>query len=312
MPFSGLVLGFFEIFYPVALFDTLLCHNKDMIDAILFPCNMGSMNDVDWSFEDEYSAARECDGYELFFYDYDQFVRDGRLILDHQPEKPTLTVLRGWMLNDKQYELFYNQLLSRNIKLITNPEQYNTMHLFPNVYPMIAEDTPEILIYPDGAEIDVEYIKSKFKRFLVKDYVKSEKGTDFPKSFDHTITQENMDQWLKVFREYRGKLFTGGICIKEYVELKKYGERTNEWRVFYIGGHVLSVSKNSGQMDFINEVPQPLVGKYMNLPSPFYTVDFAELADGSWKILEAGDGQVSGLSDNQNARAFFRALWIGL
>ena len=283
-----------------------------MIDAILFPCNMGSMNDVDWSFEDEYSAARECDGYELFFYDYDQFVRDGRLILDHQPEKPTLTVLRGWMLNDKQYKLFYNQLLSRNIKLITNPEQYNTMHLFPNVYPMIAEDTPEILIYPDGAEIDVEYIKSKFKRFLVKDYVKSEKGTDFPKSFDHTITQENMDQWLKVFREYRGKLFTGGICIKEYVELKKYGERTNEWRVFYIGGHVLSVSKNSGQMDFINEFPQPLVGKYMNLPSPFYTVDFAELADGSWKILEAGDGQVSGLSDNQNARAFFRALRIGL
>ncbi len=82
--------------------------------------------------------------------------------------------------------------------------------------------------------------------------------------------------------------------------------------MFYIDGHVLSVSKNSGQMDFINEVPQPLVGKYMNLPSPFYTVDFAELADGSWKILEAGDGQVSGLSDNQNARAFFRALWIGL
>lgn len=48
-----------------------------------------------------------------------------------------------------------------------------------------------------------------------------------------------------------------------------------------------------------------------NLPSPFYTVDFAELADGSWKILEAGDGQVSGLSDNQNARAFFRALRTG-
>ena len=282
-----------------------------MIDAILFPCMMDSINEIDWSFESEYAAARECDGFEIFFYDYDQFVRDGKLILDHQPVEETLTVLRGWMLNDKQYGQFYNQLLARNIRLITNPEQYKTMHLFPNVYPLIAEDTPEILVYPDGADIDVEYIKSKFKCFIVKDYVKSEKGTDFPKYFNPTITQEIFSQWLKVFRKYRGKLYTGGFCIKEYVELKKYGERTNEWRVFYLGGHVLSVSKNSGQMDFINEVPQPLVGKYINLPSPFYTVDFAELADGSWKILEAGDGQVSGLSDNQNARAFFRALRIG-
>ena len=283
-----------------------------MIDAILFPCNYDSIKKVDWSFEGEYAAARECDGFEIFFYDYDQFVRDGKLFLDHKPEEETLTVLRGWMLNDKQYEQFYNQLLSKNIKLITNPEQYKTMHLFPNVYPMITEDTPEMLIFPDGTEIDIDYIRERFRRFIVKDYVKSEKGTDFPKVFDWTITQEQMAHWLNVFREYRGKLFTGGICIKEYVDLKKYGEKTNEWRVFYLGGHVLSVSRNSGQMDFISEVPRPLVGKYINLPSPFYTVDYAELADGSWKILEAGDGQVSGLSDNQNARAFFRALKVGL
>lgn len=197
-----------------------------MIDAILFPCMMDSINEIDWSFESEYAAARECDGFEIFFYDYDQFVQDGKLILDHQPVEETLTVLRGWMLNDKQYGQFYNQLLARNIRLITNPEQYKTMHLFPNVYPLIAEDTPEILVYPDGADIDVEYIKSKFKCFIVKDYVKSEKGTDFPKYFNPTITQETFSQWLKVFRKYRGKLYTGGFCIKEYVELKKYGERT--------------------------------------------------------------------------------------
>ena len=41
----------------------------------------------------------------------------------------------------------------------------------------------------------------------------------------------------------------------------------------------------------------------------FYTVDFAELADGSWKIIEAGDGSVSGLSDGQDYVAFFRALY---
>jgi hypothetical protein len=144
---------------------------------------------------------------------------------------------------------------------------------------------------------------------MVKDFVKSEKGTDFPKFFNSdVISEEEFSNWLKVFREYRSKLFTGGICIKEFVDLKKYGDRTNEWRVFYMNKNIISCSKNSGQKDFSVEVPKALTDKYKNLPSTFYTVDYAELADGSWKILEAGDGQVCGLSDNQDAKAFFRAI----
>ena len=75
--------------------------------------------------------------------------------------------------------------------------------------------------------------------------------------------------------------------------------------------NIISCSKNSGQKDFSVEVPKALTDKYKNLPSTFYTVDYAELADGSWKILEAGDGQVSGLSDNQDEKAFFRAIKVG-
>ena len=52
-----------------------------------------------------------------------------------------------------------------------------------------------------------------------------------------------------------------------------------------------------------------LMKKYKNLPSCYYTVDYAELADGSWKVIEAGDGSVSGLSENQNAEQYFRALY---
>ena len=49
--------------------------------------------------------------------------------------------------------------------------------------------------------------------------------------------------------------------------------------------------------------------KYRNLASPFYTVDYAELEDGSWKIVEAGDGSVSGLSEGQDYEHFFRTLY---
>ncbi len=58
--------------------------------------------------------------------------------------------------------------------------------------------------------------------------------------------------------------------------------------------------------------PQILIDKYKYLESPFYTVDYAELDDNTWKIIEAGDGQVSGLSDNQDPSTFYRAVYVSL
>ena len=69
------------------------------------------------------------------------------------------------------------------------------------------------------------------------------------------------------------------------------------------------VIRNSLQGNYTAEPPAALIEKYKNLDSAFYTVDFAELSDGSWKIIEAGDGSVSGLSEGQDYGAFFRGLY---
>ena len=281
-----------------------------MIQAILLPCNFFEINQVDSCYQNEYDALIKRNQFQIYFYDYDTFVADGILKLNKQPNEITSTLLRGWMLNEKQYELFYNKLLNRNIKLITNPQEYCNMHLFPNVYGLIKEDTPKTLIYPDGCNINLSEIKSCFQKFLIKDYVKSVKETDFPPYFDKSISDVDFEQYIKIFKDYRGNLFTGGFCIKEFIELKKYGNFTNEWRVFYMNKNIISISPNSLQPDFVNKVPKDLIDKYINLPSPFYTVDYAELSDGTWQILEAGDGQVSGLSPNQDAESFFRTINI--
>lgn len=281
-----------------------------MIQAILLPCEFFEINHVDSCYQNEFDALVKSNQFEIYFYDYDTFVSEGILKLNKRPNEMTSTLLRGWMLNDKNYEIFYNKLLDRNIKLITTPQEYCNMHLFPNVYEYIKEDTPKTLVYPEGCDVDLSKIKSCFKKFLLKDYVKSEKGTDFPTFFDNSISDDEFNRWLKIFKEYRANLFTGGFCIKEFVDLKKYGNCTNEWRVFYMNKNIVSVSKNSLQPDYVNNVPNELIEKYKNLPSPFYTVDYAELEDGTWKILEAGDGQVSGLSPNQDAESFFRTINI--
>jgi hypothetical protein len=177
------------------------------------------------------------------------------------------------------------------------------------------EDTPLCqfaTFHPDMEMVEILLkgadIQKSFNRFMVKDYVKFVKGTDFPKFFTRDTTDEEFKNAMELFYKYRGELISGGLCFKELVDLKTYGDKTNEYRVFYIGNQVASISRNSLQPSYTPEPPLDMINKYKDLPSTFYTLDYAELDDGSWKILEAGDGSVSGPSDGQNLEAFYIQL----
>lgn len=282
-----------------------------MLDAVLFPSSFFNKREIDEELQKEYEAAKACGLYnDLLIFSYEDWFHGEKITLDHTPNTLIKAAYRGWMMLPEQYKKFYFALRERNVELITTPEEYNTFHLFPQIYPHIAEDTPRMLLFPEGTPIDIDTVKNTFSRFMVKDYVKSVKGTDFPAFFDNTITQQDFDAQMEKFYRYRGSLFTGGICIKEFVDLRKYGERKNEYRVFYINGNVATVSRNSGQSDYAPVPPAELIDKYRALNSHFYTIDYAELADGNWVILEAGDGSVSGLSDFQDYNEFFRKLYF--
>jgi len=280
-----------------------------MVDFILFPSSYYGVNYVDEDLQSEYDAVVATGLYETAFFSYDQWICEEKFILSYKPDRMRRAIYRGWMMKPEQYKDFYNKLLKANIQLVTSPDEYELMHIFPNVHHLFKNDTAKMELYPLHSQIDVNVLKEKFDRFMVKDYVKSVKGTEFPRFFDKTITQEAFDEWMKVFYKYRGGLLTGGICIKEFLDLKFYGDKTNEYRVFYVNHEVATVSPNSAQPNYAPRVPKELVEKYRNLGSTYYTVDYAELADGSWRVIEAGDGSVSGLSENQDAESYFRALW---
>ena len=217
--------------------------------------------------------------------------------------------MRGWMMKPENYRLLYEELLKQNIRLATSPDEYEQMHIFPNVYSVFGEDTAKMMVFPLHTQIPVEQVKKVFKRFMIKDYVKSVKGTQFPRFFDSSITQEKFDEWMKVFYELRGNLLTGGICVKQFLDLKYYGDRPNEYRVFYANNKIVTVSRNSGQPEFAAKPPIQLLEKYQTLASIYYTVDYVELENGTWKVMEAGDGSVSGLSGQQDAEQYFRILY---
>lgn len=276
--------------------------------TLLYPGNYMDYRSVEEDMKEEYTAALNTGLFQILLFNYDEWLAGERFRMTKLDQIDGDVIYRGWMLKPEEYSGLYSQMQERGITLLTAPEEYSAMHLFPNVYPLIWEDTAGMMVFEDG-HVDLEAVKERFPRFMVKDSVKSVKGTEFPLFFDQSVSQAEFDNWMQVFYKYRGKLLTGGICIKEYLDLKRYGDKTNEFRVFYANHQVVSISRNSLQPVYTNELPTELIRKYMNLPSLYYTIDYAELADDTWKIIEAGDGGVSGLSPGQDPGPYFRALY---
>ena len=218
-----------------------------MVDLILFPSSYFNASKVDEDLQAEYDAVKATGLFDVILFGYDKWFEEDQLVIKDIPQVERTAVYRGYMMNPEKYERFYQRLLENNIRLITTSEEYELMHIFPNVYELLKEDTAKMEIYPLHTQINIDSIKHTFGRFMVKDFVKSVKGTEFPKYFDKDITQEEFDQWMEVFYKYRGNLLTGGICIKEYLNLKHYGNHTNEYRVFYINNKIATITRNSGQ-----------------------------------------------------------------
>ena len=62
--------------------------------------------------------------------------------------------------------------------------------------------------------------------FFIKDYVKSVKTDKGVEKINHkTITCVDFMNKINDFVEERGNLFTGGIVLKEFVNLKKINEK---------------------------------------------------------------------------------------
>jgi hypothetical protein len=283
-----------------------------MIDTIIFPSSYFNKRKVDEDLQLEYDAVINTKLFNVIIFGYNEWFNKEQIVLTNTPTKYTKAIYRGWMMKPEKYDLFYNLLKEYNIELITTPKEYNLMHIFPNAYELIKDDTAKMKIFPLHQDLPIDEIKKDFSKFMIKDYVKSVKGSNFPKYFDDTITQLELNNWMDIFYKYRGDLLTGGICVKEYLNLKKYGSKTNEFRVFYINNKVATISRNSGQINTTIYPPKDLINKYKTLSSCYYTIDFAELDDGNWTIIEVGDGSVSGLSENQDYESYFRNLYYAL
>lgn len=295
--------------------------------TILYPGSYFNLKKVDEDYDFEYQEAAKFPELQIVFFNYDGFLAGDRLKLYPISQEPGLCIYRGWMVKPEKYQKLYEELKAKGLELINTPEQYENCHEFPRSYSHLKDFTPPMVHFPEGESsagtahhspacgpasltgqgIDWDHVKAVFPRFMIKDYVKSVKGTSFPVYFDSTYSNQKLDEYLEQFKLLRGELYTGGIVIKEFVDLKRVHGTTNEYRAFYLSGRLLTLSPNSNQR-FGAPPPASLTDRIPPLESRFYTVDFAELENGSWMVLETGDGQVSGLSPGQYVFKFYEEL----
>ena len=109
--------------------------------AIVFPSSFYSIHRVDESLQAEYDAALETGLYDVILFSFDEWVSEYKLILENSAIKSKKAIYRGWMMKPEDYMLFYKELSSKELHLVTTPEEYEHLHIFPNVYPELCEDT---------------------------------------------------------------------------------------------------------------------------------------------------------------------------
>ena len=286
---------------------------------IIFPCDPIKIKLVDPEFKEEFNIAKQV-GFPIILFDFDLFNSKSELKITNKinmkasDKKFEYSVLRSWMLFPEKYTMLYRSFHTRNITLINTPSQYENAHYFPNIYPYISDYTPKTTwMYQKELYVDKPVVLSSLREkiknigdfFIIKDFAKSNKKGDQIEKYSQNINLSELYKTIETFIKER-KLYANfyeGIVFKEFINLKKYNNKVNEWRLFILDGKIISHNLNSNAK--LEDVNKPDITKYENIfkkiPINFFTIDIAEQENGEWIIIEAGDGQVSGLAVKENA-----------
>jgi hypothetical protein len=205
---------------------------------------------------------------------------------------PSETVIyRGWMLAPREYLLLVETVELAGAQMWIAPAEYLATHYLPNWYPLISDLTPETHCFDADGNLERDLTTLGWDSFFIKDYVKSLKTSigsiiHHPSEI-HTVVAE--------MHKFRGTI-EGGICVRP---LEDFLPET-EQRYLAIDHRVFAATPDL----VIPEIVRECAGR---INSKFFLVDAIERRDGCHRIVEVGDGQVSGLVGWTSAR--FADLW---
>ncbi|MEU5945886.1 ATP-grasp domain-containing protein [Micromonospora sp. NPDC047465] len=203
-------------------------------------------------------------------------------------------VYRGWMLRSERYAAFAAALAGRGVTLRTNGEQYRRAHELPGWYPDLADLTPRTTWTVGTRRADFDRARRDLGggRAVLRDFAKSMKHHWHEAALIPDLGDGDA-AWAVAsrFLDLRGDDVVGGFVLRRFERFA-----TAEVHTWWVDGGCVLVGAHPdsphdtppGDFD-----PRPLAASIAALRLPFVTVDLALRADGVWRIVELGDGQVS-------------------
>ena len=289
-------------------------------------CDSGfDPKEIDYMYVEEYNSAKK-ENISISLISFEELKRDNfksSIKRVKESEIEEMGIYRGWMLKPNQYEKLYEELLTKNIRLINNPQEYKFCHYLPQWYESLKSFTPKTTYKELNEEFDINKYQQELNEFedkpiIVKDYVKSQKhywneACYIPNPRDKEKTKRVIEKFI----ELQGEDINEGLVFREYVELEKLTNHsisgmplTKEYRVFVLRGELISTYNYWDEGDYEGVIPkfEQFEGLIKQIRSKFYTIDIARKKNGEWIIMELGDGQVSGLPENANKEEFYKEI----
>lgn len=280
--------------------------------CVIFPCDPLNTREVDPDYQVEWQAAQPY--FDTALIDLDTLIQDGKCQFKFLPAELNRVLYRGWMLRPDQYLLLEQGIQACGGQLVTSTEAYLATHLLPH-WAGHANTLPANWTEDLSDQSLIALLDQFSGPVTVKDFVKSRKnewGSAFfiPDASDHEHALSVIHNFIK----RQGDLLVGGVVLREFVSFAPVGHFHDEpiydeYRVFYWQGTPFVIHPYwTGQQNTLADSDRQFIADQAEgIQSPFYTIDFARLADGHLTIMEIGDGQVSGLQ-GIDALVFYQGL----
>ncbi|HEY7420000.1 MAG TPA: ATP-grasp domain-containing protein [Ktedonobacteraceae bacterium] len=296
---------------------------------IIFCADYWNPRAVDNAFEAEASAVERLHlNYSLI--DSEALIEQQnapRAIRKVEPARTEeVAIYRGWMLKPPLYAQFFAALAEKGISLINTPAAYTHCHYLPESYPLIEGFTPRSTWIRTSSDVSIDEIMKVLQPFgdkpvIVKDFVKSRKhewneACYIPCASD----RQAVERVVRRFLHLQGEDLNEGLVFREFIEFEPLATHsksgmplTKEFRLFVLDGQIIlstlyweegdySDDKDSfPPVDIFRHVAQKIQGR-------FFSMDVARKRDGTWNIVELGDGQVAGLPARADVQLFYRTL----
>lgn len=268
---------------------------------------------TDQHFANEARAAREL-GARVALLDHDALLGgDAERAVERVPHGIGPLWYRGWMIPAAAYDELARALGNRGADLMVTAEAYRSAHELPGWYEAFSGLTPE------SAWVEVKVGETLGRERLaglagalragpgiVKDYVKSRKHEWAEACFIPDTT--DLDAVARVvgrFVELQGEYLAGGVVLREFETFVG-----PEARVWWLDGTARLVTPHPDTPANANSTPDlgEVEAAVRRLEAPFVTTDLVRRADGTWRVVEVGDGQVSDMNAAIDAAELIRVL----